>query len=331
MESWGRWFGAHRSEMELSLGIDTSCYTSSAAVMDQEGKLVAEARIPLVVKPGGRGLAQSEMVFQHVRNLPVLMEEIRRSIGPKARIVCVAASGKPRPVEGSYMPVFLVGLGSARTLGAALSCPVFEISHQENHILAGMWSSGGEFDPEFLALHVSGGTTEILFVRKNTDRFEVQLIGGTRDLHAGQFIDRVGVAMGLPFPAGPHLERLAATCTGKATLTPVSVSGTQISFSGPETHVQRWLASSPEPSEVAASVQRCVADSLNRSLAAAIAQTGVKTVLLVGGVAANRFIRRCVADFLSGSVQAALRVPSPEFSGDNAVGAAWWAHTHKAV
>jgi len=330
MEFWGLWSAERRSEMKISLGIDTSCYTSSVAALDNAGELVAEARIPLVVKAGGRGLAQSEMVFQHVRNVPVLMEDIRRMIGKEARIVSVGASSKPRPVEGSYMPVFLVGLGSAKTLGAALNCPVFEISHQENHILAGMWSAGGEFDAEFLALHASGGTTEILFVQKNTDRFAVRIIGGTRDLHAGQFIDRVGVALGLPFPAGPHLESLANTFRGKASSLPVSVEGTHVSLSGPESHVQRWLATSPEPAEVAAAVQSCLAESLRRSLAAAIDQTGAKTILLVGGVAANAYIRTQISNGLVDR-GVTIRFPEPAFSGDNAVGSAWFALTHKAV
>ena len=316
--------------MEVSIGIDTSCYTTSAAALDRTGKLIADFRIPLVVKPGGKGLAQSEMVFQHVRNLPVVMEQLRRRMGNEARIVAVGASERPRPVEESYMPAFLVGFGSAKILGSAMNCPVYGISHQENHILAGMWSAGGDFGADFLALHVSGGTTEILRVQRITDGFEVELMGGTCDLHAGQFVDRVGVALGLPFPAGPHLEQLAEQCDSKASVTPVSVEGTQISFSGPESHVKRWLANSPDPAEVAASVQSCIAESLQRALTAAIDQTGVKTVLLVGGVAANRFVRAHVAQALERGRTATVRWPAPEFSGDNAVGTAWWALSSKA-
>ena len=317
--------------MEVSLGVDTSCYTTSAAVLDRTGKLIADFRIPLTVKPGGKGLSQSEMVFQHVRNLPLVLEQLRRMMGNEARIVAVGASARPRPVDGSYMPVFLVGHGAAKTLGAAMNCLVYGISHQENHILAGMWSAGGDFGPEFLALHVSGGTTEILRVQRTAECMDVTLLGGTCDLHAGQFVDRVGVALGLPFPAGPHLERLAAQCKGKPSVTPVSVDGMQISFSGPESHVRRWLSISPDPAEVAASVQQCIAESLQRALVAAIDRTGLKTVLLVGGVAANQFVRTHVAGALERGREAQVRWPAPEFSGDNAVGAAWWALTCKAV
>jgi N6-L-threonylcarbamoyladenine synthase len=318
--------------MEVVIGIDTSCYTTSAAAMDRTGKLIADARIPLAVKPGAKGLAQSEMVFQHVRNLPQVMDQLRRAMGNESRVAAVGVSGRPRPVDGSYMPVFLVGLGCAKTLGAAINCPVLEISHQENHILAGMWSAGGEHKPEFLTVHASGGTTEILRVTQSTTGpFEISLIGGTGDLNAGQFIDRIGVALGLPFPAGPHLEKLAATGRGGAPVTPVSVEGTTISFSGPESHVMRWLGHSPDRADVAASVQLCIAGSLLRALTAAIDQTGIREVLLVGGVAANQFIRAHVADGLQRARAATVRWPAPVFSGDNAVGAAWWALTHKAV
>ena len=318
--------------MDISLGIDTSCYTTSVAALDGAGRLVAEARIPLAVKPGGKGLAQSEMVFQHVRNLPLVMERLRHLTGPGANVVSVGTSIRPRPIEGSYMPVFLVGSGAAKTIGAALECPVYEISHQENHVLAGMWSSGENFDPDFLAVHVSGGTTEILHIHQTATLFQVDLLGGTGDLHAGQFIDRVGVALGLPFPAGPHLEQLAAeTNTDKIPLTPVAVSGMQISFSGPESHVKRWLDTSPPAADVAASVQLCIAESLQQALMTAIDQTGVGTILLVGGVAANRFIRMHIAERLHCCREVKLRWPSPEFSGDNAVGAAWWALTRRAV
>ena len=180
--------------MELAIGLDTSCYTTSIAAMDLAGHLMADARIPLQVKPGGKGLAQSEMLFQHVRNLPVVMERLRQSIGSEARVVAIGVSGRPRPVDSSYMPVFLAGLGTAKTIGLALGCPVFEISHQENHLLAGLWSAEMETGPAFLAVHASGGTSEVLKVQKSVAGFAIELLGGSCDLNAGQFIDRVGVA-----------------------------------------------------------------------------------------------------------------------------------------
>lgn len=317
--------------MEITIGIDTSCYTTSVAALDPAGNLLADARVPLTVKPGDRGLAQSEMVFQHVRNLPAVMERLRRLSGPDAQVAAIGVSVRPRPVEGSYMPVFLVGSGCAKTVGSVVNCPVLEISHQENHILAGMWSTGGLFPPEFLAVHASGGTTEIVHVRRDDDGLRLELVGGTRDLHAGQFIDRIGVALGLPFPAGPHLERLAAAAGGVPAEIPVSTAGTQISFSGPESHMKRWLVAAPEAAEAAAALQRCVAESLLRALGAAVERTGVRTVLFVGGVSANTYIREYVTRGLSTGHAADVRCPDPVFSGDNAVGAAWWALTRKVV
>ena len=307
--------------MDVVLGMDTSCYTSSVAALDLEGELAADFRIPLKVKPGGCGLSQSEMVFQHVRNLPLLMQQLRRSLGEAGRIVAVGASVRPRPVKGSYMPAFLPGSGLAMSLGEALNCPVVELSHQENHLLAGLWSAGRTLDRDFLAAHVSGGTTEVLQAVATATAMEIQLLGGSDDLHAGQFIDRVGVALGLPFPAGPHLEKLAESYAGTPAATPVSVTGLRISFSGPESHVKRWLATQPDPAEVAASVQECIAASLARALSSAVVETKRRTVMLVGGVVANRYIRSRVAELLQ-KHSATVVWPEPRFSGDNAVGAA---------
>ena len=308
--------------MDVVVGIDTSCYTTSLAALDLEGELAADFRIPLAVKPGGRGLSQSEMVFQHVRNLPLLMEQMRQSLGDGFTIAAVGATVRPRPVEGSYMPVFLAGRGLAICLGNALCCPVVMLSHQENHVLAGLWSADGFTDTEFLTAHVSGGTTELLHVKSSPLSMEVKLLGGSADLQAGQFIDRVGVALGLPFPAGPQLEKLAATCTLVPPVTPVSVEGLRVSFSGPETHVMRWLSDRPEPAAVAASVQICIAGSLIRILRNAVKQTGLKKVLLVGGVVANHFIRSQLAEALEKNGEISVVWPQPHFSGDNAVGAA---------
>ena len=317
--------------MELAIGLDTSCYTTSVAAIGLDGHLMADARIPLQVKPGGKGLAQSEMIFQHVRNLPVVMERLRQSIGSEARVLAIGVSGRPRPVDSSYMPVFLAGLGMAKTLGLMLDCPVYEISHQENHLLAGLWSAEMEVEPAFLAVHASGGTSEILKVQANADGFAVELLGGSCDLNAGQFIDRVGVALGLPFPAGPALEKLAMQALDGFSMTPVSVAGAKISFSGPESHVKRWLEKQPDPAAVAASTQHCIAESLRIALANAIDLTGIKRVLLVGGVAANQYIRSHIRSGLQQARQAEVNWPAAEFSGDNAAGAAWWALRQRTV
>ena len=125
------------SKNEVYLGIDTSCYTTSVALIGREGGLVGEARRILQVKPGCRGLQQSEMVFQHTRNLPILLEEVLKK---PLKVIGIGVSARPRPLEDSYMPAFLVGLGLARSLAAVNEIPLWQISHQENHLEAGLWS-----------------------------------------------------------------------------------------------------------------------------------------------------------------------------------------------
>lgn len=188
------------------LGIDTSCYTTSCALVDESGALLGEERKLLTVKPGRRGLQQSEMVFQHTRALPQLIEQL-----PAQYTLCgIGVSAFPRREENSYMPAFLVGRGLAQSMAHMMQVPLYEFSHQENHILAACREMGHIINEPFYSLHVSGGTTELMYCVPNSKGlFHTELAAGSIDLHGGQFVDRMGVALGLPFPAGPHLERAA--------------------------------------------------------------------------------------------------------------------------
>src|SRR5690606_7183010 len=121
-----------------ALGIDTSAYTTSVALVGVDGQLLADARTVLAVPAGSRGLRQSEAVFQHIRRLPELMERVMGS--GRARVMAVAASTAPRPVPDSYMPVFKAGEAVARAVAAALGVPFVPLSHQEGHVWAGLWS-----------------------------------------------------------------------------------------------------------------------------------------------------------------------------------------------
>jgi len=311
--------------MKLVLGIDTSCYTTSVALLAEDGALVADERRPLAVKAGSRGLAQSERVYQHTRALPELFTAAAAKAGGRMTFAAVAASVQPRPLPQSYMPAFLVGAGYARVIAVAQAVPFLSLSHQEGHILAGAWSAGGPGDSRFLAVHASGGTTEITLVtRRGTAGLTVELLGGTSDIAAGQFIDRIGVALGLPFPAGPGLEALAASSLVAPAHLPVAARGLQVSFTGPETQARRLLAAGERPEAVAAGVQACVADSLVRLCEAAVAATGVEVILFVGGVLANTAIRGRLAEAL-GAAGVSCRFPEARYSGDNAVGAACFA------
>jgi len=308
--------------MQIYVGIDTSCYTTSVAFIDSNGRLLADARRLLQVAPGKRGLAQAEMVFQHVRNLPEVFAAAAAEIPAGAKYGGVAVSACPRDVAGSYMPVFLVGRGMARILAESHNIALHEISHQLNHLYAGIWSAGGPRSSRFLAVHASGGTTEIVLVREAT---KVEILGGTIDIAAGQFIDRIGVALGLPFPAGPELERMAAD-VAPAKL-PVAVKQLTASFAGPETQARRLIERGTPPAAVAAGVQACVAESLWRLICNGTSITGVNEVLLVGGVNANQFIR----DYLRAKCETnkppiKLYLPEPKYSPDNAVGAAYFSY-----
>ena len=297
----------------MIIGIDTSCYTTSLAVFDLAGRLLCEKRRLLPVAEGECGLRQSEALFCHVRQLPELMEELTAEAGPLSpKAVCV--SMRPRPQEGSYMPVFLAGAGLARSLAAAWGAPLYETSHQEGHIAAALWSAGLSWQEPFLALHLSGGTGEILYVTQKAAGYEIETVGDT-DLPPGQFVDRVGVALGLPFPAGPHLEKLAEEATDLSFRLSGSVQGTHISFSGPESAAQRAVKAGVEPASVAAAVLDNIAKSLGKAIEAARFQTGCGKVLLAGGVAANQRIRNKLLPLK-------VDFAAPKYAGDNACGVA---------
>lgn len=298
------------------LGVDTSCYRTSVALAWADEQFAQKRRL-LAVKQGARGLQQSEAVFQHVGSLPDLIERLlKEAPGP---IDAVCASCAPRPVAGSYMPVFTVGEGYARALAAALGAPLLHTTHQQGHVRAAMVGAdlGGR---DFLALHLSGGTTEILRVGAN---LSIALLGGTSDLNAGQLVDRIGVKLGLPFPAGPALEELAARGEAKSRV-PASTKGLICSFSGAEAQLLRLIEGGEiAPEDAACEVYSALARTLAKLIDRACAQEGLCRVLMAGGVAASPLLRRMLAERLRRlDCRAELFWSRPELSGDNAVGAA---------
>ncbi len=311
-----------------SLGLDTSCYTTSVA-LTSGGGLVYDGRTPLQVSPGAVGLRQSEAVFQHVRNAPALIEAALSAAGQRGlKVAAVSAAAWPRRVRESYMPVFLVGSGFGRAVAASLSAPYAEVSHQEGHIAAASWSSdlGIARRGGFLALHLSGGTTELLAVH---DRFSVELLGGTDDLSAGQFIDRIGVKMGIPFPAGQGLERLAADGQPGAARLPAAVARGRergrfsVSFSGPCSAAMRELDAGRRHADLALGVLECIGLSAAALVAQGLKAAGLCELLATGGVASNSIIRRIMQEEIARVVPGStLHFAAPEYSRDNAVGVA---------
>lgn len=302
------------------LGIDTSCYTTSCAIVDEEGQLIGEERKLLEVKAGQRGLAQSNMVFQHTRALPDLIGKL-----PQVPIEAIGVSAFPRREENSYMPAFLVGRGTAHSLSHLLQCKVYEFSHQENHILAAIRSHHHIFNEPFMSLHLSGGTTELLLCHPKDELFFASdLIGGTSDLNSGQFIDRLGVALGLPFPAGPHVERLALAGTVEKAF-PISCKEGLLSFSGPYSEGVRRLEKGHFIKEnFCAEMIDTVAKSVVQFLQYHLHREHVKTLIAVGGVMSNGIIRKEVETFCTNKGVMIL-FAEPTYSSDNGTGVAYGA------
>ena len=221
--------------MSLFLGIDTSNYTTSCAILEN-GVITKNCKLPVFVKAGERGARQSDAVFSHIKNLPKVMEMIG-PIKPDA----IGVSLRPRDVEGSYMPCFLAGYAVASSLATALGVPLYEFSHQAGHVRAALYSAGRHdlVKDRLIAFHVSGGTTEVLLY----DNGKIDCIGGTKDINAGQLIDRVGVKLGLTFPCGKELEALADfAAMKKEGLTPItSLHGLFCNLSGLENKVDYYL------------------------------------------------------------------------------------------
>lgn len=304
--------------MRAVLGIDTSCYTTSAALVSLEGEQIASSRVLLTVEAGERGLQQSQGLFQHVRNLPQMVENVMAQ-APDARICAISASVRPRPVEDSYMPVFRAGESQARAAAALLRVPFYPVSHQEGHVRAALVDSGIDREKPFLALHLSGGTTEVLLCRGA----ELTLIGGSLDLHAGQLIDRTGVRMQMPFPAGPSLEKLAMQGKPQGLLG-VSVKGTSCNLAGAENKAARWLEEGLLTREqIAAEIFDFLSRTIVRMIEAACEQTDCRQALLAGGVASSALLHDMLLDRAKKRrFQGRLCFAHPELSGDNAVGVA---------
>jgi N6-L-threonylcarbamoyladenine synthase len=309
---------------KVILGIDTSNYRTSLCLVDLEGKIVAEERQLLSIKAGGLGLQQSEAVFQHINRLPKLAQDLKFN---NSQVVAVAVSTRPRPAEGSYMPVFKAGESWARGISLFLQVPLIETTHQEMHIAAGEYSADERCqENRFLSVHLSGGTSELLLCTRTEDGYSIECLGGTRDLHAGQLIDRIGVALGLPFPAGPYLEELAREIqpTDDAWRVPSTTRGFDFHFSGAETQLLQAIKNSAfRPAVIARAVEQCIANTLDKVIRYAVEQGYPKEVLIVGGVAANTYIKdRLNKRLMHPAVGCRLYYADPHFSGDNAYGVA---------
>ena len=299
------------------LGIDTSNYTTSLAILTTDGELIANLKCPLKVKEGERGLRQSDALFSHTVNIPSLMEQAREHL-EGLKIVAVGVSEKPRNVEGSYMPCFLAGVASAESISTALGVPLYRFSHQCGHIMAAIYSSRS-FDlleKDFAAFHISGGTTELVKVTNCEGGFKTELVGGTSDLNAGQVIDRIGVYLGMPFPAGPHLEAMALTNDKKVPKKKISSNGMTVNLSGLENMAIKLYSETRDKALAAAFVFDYIGRAISTMIDAYQTQYGEGKFICAGGVMCNSIIK----GMLSAKYDVAFAEPA--LSADNAVGIA---------
>jgi len=290
------------------IAFDTSNYTTSCAVFDGEngensGRL-------LDVKPGELGLRQSDALFAHVKRLPEITEKLTLS----GDIIAVGASTKPRETEDSYMPCFLAGASQGAVLAKALDVPFFEFSHQQGHIAAAAWSAGRMdiLDTPHLAWHLSGGTTELLYVEPWDTAVKCKIIGGTTDVSAGQLIDRTGQLLGLQFPSGKAIDALAAKCENKQQYN-MKLNGLTFSLSGVEHKMKQMFERGEAHEDIAYFALASVISGVERVTKAAVKEYGNMPVLYSGGVASNSLLR----ELMPGGIFA-----KPQFSTDNAMGTA---------
>lgn len=299
----------------LTLGFDTSNYATSLAVFDTAAREVVCAKKRfLPVKEGQLGLRQSDALFHHTAALPEMLQEMGREVD-LSKVEAVGVSARPRPVEGSYMPCFLAGVSAATAFAAARGLPLIKTTHQQGHIAAALYATGVDdiFQKDLLVFHISGGTTDMILYR-GLDGLEE--IGTSSDLYAGQAVDRIGVKLGFPFPAGPDVSAAAARCTDF--IKPkVSVKGLSCSLSGLENQCDRLLKEGKSPEYVCKYCLLCVAETVVKMSLNALEQYPGLPVVCAGGVMSSELI----AGYVRRRLPEVYFVPG-QFASDNAIGVA---------
>lgn len=300
------------------IGVDTSNYTTSAAIFLSEEQRIIQRKKLLPVKEGELGLRQSDAVFHHTKQLPEMIEQLcseHRIEAPAA----ITASSRPRNIQGSYMPCFLCGEGMARSYSAMNRIPMYTTSHQVGHILAALYSAEklclvGE---RFIAFHVSGGTTDCLLCSPDPDEMiKIEEVGTSLDLKAGQAVDRTGVMLGLRFPCGIELEKLAVNADKTYKIKPVIKDGS-CCLSGVQNKCEDMLKKGEKPENIARFCLDFVAETVIAMTESAIEKHGRLPLVFAGGVMSDKLIRdRIVSRYPEAAFAA------PEFSCDNAAGVA---------
>lgn len=301
----------------MYLGFDTSNYTTSVALFDGEN-IVMQKKL-LEVKQGERGLRQSDAVFQHTVNMPRLIENLKDSIDD---VAAVAVSNRPRNIECSYMPCFLVGENTATAVSAFTKAPLFKTSHQVGHILAALYSVGrlDLINQPFIAFHVSGGTTEALMVTPDKEEIiKATLIAESLDLKAGQAVDRAGVMLGLKFPCGPVIDEMAQKSNKTYKIKP-SMNGLNCSLSGVENKARKMLLDGENHNDIAKFVISYILSSIDKMTEEIIKEYGNFPIVFAGGVMSNSIIKKHISN------KYGAYFAEPQYSCDNAAGIAIYAY-----
>lgn len=299
----------------MYLGFDTSNYTTSVAVYD--GVEIKQAKKVLCVKSGEKGLRQSDAVFQHTVNMPSLLNSLEIN-----NISAVGVSTRPRNIQGSYMPCFLVGVNTANAVSKAAGVPMYETSHQVGHILASLYSVNrlDLINEQFIAFHLSGGTTEALLVKPDeSEIISAEIIAQSLDLKAGQAVDRTGVMLGLDFPCGKQLDLLSRECEQNFKIKP-SMKGLDCSLSGVENKAHAMLESGASKHEIAKFTLTYISQTICEMLRRIKREYGELPVVFSGGVASNSLLRQYVNNEFN------AYFAQSEFSLDNAAGCAVYAY-----
>lgn len=301
--------------MTYILGIDTSAYTTSIALIDAENnEILADERRILQVKMGQKGLRQQDAVFQHLKNLPELYQRITQDL---TKIEVVSVSSKPRNEEGSYMPVFIVGQNFGKLISHTLNCKYIEYSHQENHISASLIDTYKGIDHRFLAVHISGGTTEFVRAKKSTKGYETKIVGGTRDITFGQLIDRLGTLMEFPFPCGKHMEEYLNGKIPIKLARPKITKDPFINLSGMENYYSNLLKEHTKETIINSLFEYIAECILNIIKSLNLEE---KRVIISGGVASNSYIRKYIKDYFK---DYEILFPAVDNSSDNGLGLAF--------
>ena len=303
----------------LVLGIETSCDETAAAVLEDGTSLRSNviASQDEIHSPFG-GIVPELASRCHVERIDLIIQQALDNAGVELKdIDLIAATQGPGLVVS-----LLVGLNTAKALAYSLGTPVIGINHLEGHVLAIFLQQKVEFP--FLTLIVSGGHTDLCRVNGFG---QYQILGRTRDDAAGESFDKVAKMLGLGYPGGPIIEKIARQGNPKAQVFPRAMlekNSLDFSFSGLKTSVRNTLLkrnkgneSSCSDDDVAAGFQEAVVDVLTRKALLACQQESLKRIVITGGVASNGYLRdRMTEAALKEGIQ--VSVPKPIFCTDNA-------------